>query len=129
MIFGYERYRLLSLEFAAPVLTIPHCGTLLAPLHKALLQKLKAMRTFPLVMCSAHVDIGRLYLRSQEVTYGAQAIHRLVSFFTSCTPSKLLLITAIEYHYLEIGVEDLFLSTSYTLLSELVTSTWITHLW
>ena len=102
---------------------------LLAPLRKALLQKLKVMCTFPLVMCGASVAIGKLDLCSLEITCGAQAINHLVSFFTSCTPSKLLLITSIEHHRLEIGIEGLFLSTSCTLLLDLVTSTWITHLW
>ena len=79
-------------------------------------------------MCGAPEAIGGLDVRSLEITCGAQSIHRLVSFFTSCTPSKFLLVTAIEYHQLQIRLEDLFLSTSYTLLSELATSTWITYL-
>ena len=41
--FGYKRYWLPSLEFAATVLTIPHGGSIMSPLHKALLQKLKVM--------------------------------------------------------------------------------------
>ena len=99
----------------------------LAPLHKSLLRKLKLMRTFPLVMRSAPAAIGGLDLRSLEITSGAQAIHHLVSLFTSCAPSKLLLITTIEHHQLEIGIEGLFLSRSHTLLSKFATSTWITH--
>ena len=102
---------------------------ILAPVHKALLQKLKVMRTFPLVMRGNPSAIGGLDLRSLQITFGAQAIHHLVSLFTSCTPSKLLSITAIEFHRLEIGVEGLFLRRLYTLLSALATSTWITHLW
>ena len=102
---------------------------LLAPLHKALLQKLKLMCTFPLEMRGTPAAIGGLGVSSLEITCGAQAIHRLVSLFMSCTPSKLLLITAIEYHKLEIGVESLFLCDSHALLSKLATSTWIIHLW
>ena len=68
--FGYERYWLPSLEFAAPVLTIPHDASIISPLHKALLQKLKVMRTFPLVMRSAPAEIGGLDLRSLEITCG-----------------------------------------------------------
>lgn len=101
----------------------------LAPLHKSLLRKLKVMQTFPLVMRSAPESICGLDLRSLKITSGAQAIHHLVSLFTSCTPSKLFLITAIECHQLEIGVEGLFSRRSYTFLSKLATSTWITHLW
>ena len=73
--------------------------------------------------------IGGLDLRSLEITSGLQAIQHLISLLTSCTTSKLLLITAIEYHQLEIGVGDLFLNSSYSLLSSLATSAWITHLW
>ena len=102
---------------------------LLAPLHKAFLQKLKLMDKFPLVMRGAPADIGRIDLCSLEITWGMQAIHHLLSLFTSCTPSKLLLIAGIEYHQLEIGVESLFLCASHVLLSKPVTSTCITHLW
>ena len=49
-------------------------------------------------MRSTPEAIGGLDLRSLEITYGTQAIHHLVSLFTSCTPSELLLITAIEHH-------------------------------
>ena len=71
---------------------------MLAPLHKAILQKLKVMRRFPLVMHGAPVAIGGINLRPLIITSGAQAIHHLVSLHTSYTPSKLLLSTAIEYH-------------------------------
>ena len=108
-LFAYDRYWLPVLEFAAPVLTIPHSGSLLNPLHKALLQKLKVMRSAP-------ADIGGLYLNFIKIICEAQAIHHLVSLFTSYTPSKLLLITAIEYHTLEIGVYILFLSISHDML-------------
>ena len=74
------------------------------------------MRTFPLVMHGASDAIGGFDLRSLEITCGEQAIRHLVSLFTICTPSKLLLITAIEYHTLEIGVEILFLSVSHDML-------------
>ena len=127
--FGYEKYWIPALEFASPVLTMPHNGMLLAPLHKAILPKLKIMRTFPLVMREAPVAIGGLDLHSIEITCGVKAIHHLVSLFTSYTPSKLLLSTAIEHQQLEIGVGELFLNSSYFLLSSLATSTWITHLW
>ena len=56
------------------------------------------MRTFTLGMRGTPVEICSLDLRSLEITYGTQAIHHLVSLFTSCTPSELLLITAIEHH-------------------------------
>ena len=127
--FGYETYWIPALTHAAPVLTIPHKGTFLAPLHRAILPKLRIMRTFPLVMREAPVAIGGLGLQSLEISSGIQAIQHLISLFTSHTPSKLLLITAIEYHQLEIGVEALFLNSSYSTLSPLATPTWITHLW
>ena len=127
--FGHEKYWIPALEFAAPFLTIPHNGVLLAPLHKDILPKLKIMRTFPLVMCEAPAAIGGLDLRSLEIPSGVQVIHYLVSLFTSYNPSKLLLITAVEHQHLEIGVRDLFLNSSYSLLSLLATSIWITHLW
>ena len=87
------------------------------------------MRTFALVTRGAPSAIGGLGLSSLDILCGAKAIHHLVSLFTSCTPSKLLSITAIEFYQLEIGVEGLFLRRLYTLLSALATSTWITHLW
>ena len=96
MLFGCERCWLPSLEFIAPVLTIPHNYMLIALLHKSLLQKLKVMRTFPLVMRGVPAEIGGLNLYSIEITCGAQAVHHLVSLFTRCIPSKLFLITAIE---------------------------------
>ena len=79
-------------------------------------------------MRGAPAAIGGLDLRSLEITCGTQDIHHLVSLSTSCTPEKLFLITAIEYHQLEIGAEDLFLSSSYSKLSKLATSAWATHL-
>ena len=50
--FGHERYWLPSLTFTSSVLTIPHGGSILAPIHKSLLLKLKIMRDFHLVMHS-----------------------------------------------------------------------------
>ena len=129
VLFGYERYWIPSLIFASPVLTIPHSGSILALLHKALLPKLKIMRAFPLVMRSSPTDIGGINLRSLEITSGVQAIQHLVSLFTNKTAAKLLLVTAIEYHQLEVGVEQLFLSSSHDKLHKLATSTWTTHLW
>ena len=41
--FAYERCCPPSLEFVAPVLTIPHGNSILAPLYKDLIQKLKVM--------------------------------------------------------------------------------------
>ena len=87
------------------------------------------MRAFPLVMRAAPISLGGLGLHSLEITSGTQAIQHLISLFTSQTPSKLLLTTAIEYHQLEIGTETLFLNNSFSSLSLLATSTWITHLW
>ena len=78
------------------------------------------MHTFP---------IGGLNLHSLEITSRVQAIHHLVSFFTSETPSKLLLVTEIKYDQLEVGVEQLFLSSSCAKLHKLETSTWTIHLW
>ena len=123
VIFGYKRHWILSLTFASLVLTIPHNGSILAPLHQALLPILKIMHTFPLVMSSAPTEIGSLNLRSLEITSEVQAIHHLVSLSTSGKPSKLLLVTEIEYHQLEVGIEQLFLSSSYAKLYELGTST------
>ena len=80
----------------------------LPPLHKASLPKLKIMRKFPLVMRKAPVDIEGLDLRSLEIPSGVQVIHYLISLFTSYNPSKLLLITAVEYQQLEIGVGEIF---------------------
>ena len=51
--FGYERHWLPSLTFTSTVLTIPHSSSILNPLHKALLPKLKIMRTYALFMRSA----------------------------------------------------------------------------
>ena len=80
-------------------------------------------------MRSAPAEIGGLNLSSLEITCGSQAIYHLVSLFTSYTPSKLILIKAIEYNQLEIGVENLLLSSSDSILSKLATSTWVTYLW
>lgn len=127
--FGYERYWIPSLEFEAPVLTISNEGSILSPRHKDLLQKLKVMRTFPLVMRSTPAEIGGIDLRSLEITCDVQAMHHLVALFTSYIPTKLLLITAIEFHQLEIGIKNLFLSSSFSKLSNIATSTWVTNLW
>ena len=51
-----------------------------------------------------------------------------MSLFASNNTSKLLILNAIEYHQLEVGVEQLFLSSSHDKL-QLATSTWITRLW
>ena len=88
VLFGYERYWLPSLECAALVLTISHSDVLLPPLHKALLQKLKVMGIFPLVMSGAPAAIGGLDLRSLEINSGSQTIHHQVSLLTTFTPSN-----------------------------------------
>ena len=48
VLFEYERHWRPSLEFAALVLTIPHSGILLAPLHKAIRQKIKRISLIPI---------------------------------------------------------------------------------
>ena len=53
----------------------------------------------------------------------------LVLLFTSVTPATLLILTMIKYQKLEIGIENLFLSSSYVKLYKLATSTWMMHLW
>ena len=58
VLFEHESHWLPALKFAAPVLTISHNGSLLAPLRKSLLQKLKVMCKFPLVMRSDPAAIG-----------------------------------------------------------------------
>ena len=85
---------------------MPHDGVLLAPLREHILPKLKIMSAFPLVMRETPTGVGGLDLRSLEITSGVQAMHNLVSLFTS--PSKLLLIAVVEHQQLEIGVEELF---------------------
>ena len=87
------------------------------------------MHTFLLVMRGTPTKIGGLNPRYLEITSGAQAIQHLVSLFTSDTHSKILLVTEIECHKLEVGVEHLLLSTSYVKLEKLKTSSWVTHIW
>ena len=83
-------------------MNIPHVGSILDPLHKYLLTQLKIMCTFILIMRSVPTEVGVLNLRSLEIASGIQDIQHLVSLFTSDTPTKLLLLTKIEYHRLEI---------------------------
>ena len=72
--FGYKRYWLPSTSFAAPALTLPHSSFILDPLRKSLLQELKIMYTFPLIMKSVPIEIGGLNLRSLETSAGVQAL-------------------------------------------------------
>ena len=58
VIFGYEKFWIIALLYSAPVLTIPHSNNLLAPLHRALIPKLRVMRTFPVVMRADPTEIG-----------------------------------------------------------------------
>ena len=44
-------------------------------------------------------------MHSSEITSKAQAIQHLVSLLPSDAPSKLILLTKIEHHQLEVGVE------------------------
>lgn len=129
VLFGYEKFWIPSLLYSAPVLALPHSANLLAPLHKIILPKLRVMRTFPTVMRAALIALGSLGLWSLEIECGVQAIQHFISLFLRESPSKLLLVTTIEHHQLEIGVESLFLDCPFPLLSPLATSTWITHLW
>ena len=108
-----------SLTFEFPVLTIPKGGTILAPLHKALMPKLKIMGTFPLMMRSVPKEIGDLNMRYLEITSSIQDIQHLVSLPTSDTPSKLLILTETPCHQLEVGAEYLLISFSYAKLHEL----------
>ena len=70
-----------------------------------------------------------LNLRSLEITSGAQAIHHLVSLFSRNTPSNLLMFIPIEYHQLEVGVDQLFTSSTHIKLKKLAVSTWLAHMW
>ena len=56
--FGNGKHWIPALEHAAPVLTMPHNGMLLASLHRAILPKLRIMRSFTVIMHEAPADIG-----------------------------------------------------------------------
>ena len=96
------------------MLTTPCQENILAPLHRALLPKIKLMMTFPTSLRSAPVSIGGLDLQSAEITSRVQEINHLILLITISTPSKLLLISALESHQLEVGVPDLFLTSSFS---------------
>ena len=106
--FGHERQWVPSLTLASTVLIVPHSGSMLSPLHKFLLPKLKITCTFALVMCSVPTKIGGINLRSLEITSRVQSTQHLVSLFTNDTTFKLLLLSVIQNYQLEFGVEKLF---------------------
>lgn len=126
--FGHERFWLPSIIFAAPVLAIPCNVSILALLYKALVPKIKVMKTFPTSLRSAPSPIGGLGLRSLEITSGVQAINDLISLISSSTAFKLLLTAVLESQQLEISVRELFFLSSFSDLAALTTPSWITHL-
>lgn len=72
--FGHEKHWIPALVHVTPVFTTLHNGMLLAPLHRAILPKLRIMRAFPLVMRAALAALDRLGLHSLEIGSSAQAI-------------------------------------------------------
>ena len=127
--FGFERNWRPSLIFVAPVLTLSHRGNIIIPLHQDMLPKLKIMGTFLKIMRGAPIEAGWIDIYSLETFSGVKAMQHLVSLFTAETPARSLLITEIEYHQLEVGTEQIFLSSLCPRLQNLSTSTWFTNLW
>ena len=74
------------MKFAAPLLSLPIESNILAPLHIELLSKLKAMRTFPIVMRNSLVKFGSLGLHSLEIESLAQVVNLFISFYTTDMP-------------------------------------------
>ena len=122
LFFGHERFWIPSIIVACLVLNLQCREPVLDPLHTALLSKLKIMYNFPLAMHSVLIEVVGLNLRSLEIKSRAQEIQHLVSLFTSDSPKKLLLLNAMEHHQLELGAEQLFLSSSHVKLHNLAIS-------
>ena len=55
-------------------------------------------------MSSGPTEIGGSNTRSLVISSRVQAIRQVVSLFTSNTPLRLLVITEIELHQLEVGI-------------------------
>ena len=111
------------------MITSQHSSAILVQLYKDLRPKFKIMGTFPLIKRSEPTELGGVNLRSLQITSVIKAIQHIVSLFTRDTPSNLPMLTVIECHQLEVGVEQLFLSSSYPKPHKLVISTWKTRLW
>ena len=103
IMFGCEHYWWLSMKYPALVLSVDYNLNVLSDLHKAMLPKLKVMRTFPIVMRSVLQFLGGLNLRRLEIEVIAQSLHHLISLYSTDTSACTLLKTLIEYHQLEVG--------------------------
>ena len=87
MLFGYLHYWWPSLKYSALVLSFPIDMNILAKLHTVLLPKLEVMKIFPVIMRSLPTFLGGLNLQLLEVEAIIQAIHYLISLYSSETPT------------------------------------------
>ena len=129
IMFGYQHYWSLSIKYPPPVLSMDHNLNVLSDLHKAMLPKLKVMRTFPIVMRSVSQLLGGLNLRRLEIEVIAQLLHHLISLHSTDTSTCIPLKALIEYHQLEVGSDKQIFSLKAEDYYDLTTPTWITTLW
>ena len=106
-----------------------HNLNVLSDLHRAMLPKLKVMRTFPIVMRSVPQFFGGLNLRRLEIEVIAQSLHHLVSLCSTDTSTCMPLRALIEYHQLEVGSDKQIFSLKAEDYYDLTSPTWITTLW
>ena len=83
---------------------------MLAPLHVALLPKLKVMRIFPIVIRDSPVEFGGLGLHSLEIESLVQAVNLFVLLQTAYILIQSLLRIMTEYVQLKIGLTAPFLT-------------------
>ena len=127
--FGYQYYWWASLRYATPVISFSLAYNHLALLHRALLPKLRVVRTFPIVMRLCPLSLGGLGLHSIEFESLAQAINLFVSLHTVDTPAKQLLRVSIELIQLEAGTMGDVLSQDFDKYDGLITDSWLVSLW
>lgn len=110
------------------MLSLDNESNALARLHAALLPRLRVMKNFHIVMRSIPAFLGGLNLQRLEVEAIAQALYHFTSLYSSETPTQLLLKTLIEYHQLEIGIDEQIFSLGVESYHILSTHAWITSL-
>ena len=88
-------------------------SSVLQPLYRTLLPKIKVNRNFPIVITLVSVALGELGLPSLEVEQVLEVIDLMISLYNSPTPAKFLLRDSLELLQLESGLVQHILKSDY----------------
>ena len=108
-----------------PLLSLLIIKSVLYPLYRELLPRIKVNWNYPTIMISVHKAVGGLDLGSMEYEQTVEAINLYVSLYKSTTLLANLIKDSLELIQVEVGLDCLVLELDYKKFDHLVTCGWL----